>query len=152
MAAPELQSDEPIAGDGAAMAHILEQAGVTRERPVRVTGRAGLTAVFWLCQNGYAQAAYVHPNWIARLPAGAALLIPHACRANELTGLLRGVAGPEGQLLIVQACSEAPARDENSVAATLASLGYRVEGHISEGARQVYIARSRGLPRLSRAA
>jgi hypothetical protein len=152
MAAPELQSDEPIAGDGAAMAHILEEAGVTRERPVRVTGRAGLTAVFWLCQNGYAHAAYVHPKWIAKMPAAAALLIPHPCRPNELIALLHGAARSEGQLLIVQACSEPPGRDETGVAATLASLGYRVEGHISDGARQVYIARSRGLPRLSRAA
>src|ERR1700679_2349382 len=112
MAAPELQSDEPIAADGAAMAHILEEAGVTRERPVRVTGRAGLTAVFWLCRSGYAHAAYVHPDWIAKMPAAAALLIPHACRPEELIGLLHGAAGPEGQLLIVQACSEPPGKDE----------------------------------------
>jgi hypothetical protein len=65
-------------------------------------------------------AAYVHPDWIAKLPAAAPLLIPHACRPSELIGLLHGAAGPEGQLLIVQACSEPPGRDENGVAATLA--------------------------------
>jgi hypothetical protein len=152
MAAPELQSDEPIAGDAAAMARILGEAGVTRDRLVRVTGRAGLTAVFWLCRAGWAQAAYVHPKWIPGMPAAAALLIPHPCRPDELIGLLHGAAMPKGRLLIVQAGSEAPGAGENGFAAALASLGYRVEGHIFDGVHQVYIARSRGLPRLRQAA
>jgi hypothetical protein len=152
MAASDPQSNEPIAADGAALIRILTEAGVTRERPVRVTGRAGLTAVFWLCRNGYQDAAYVHPNWIGRIPAATALLIPHACRAKELLGLLHGAAGCEDRLLIVQACSGAPAEGEDEIGAALAALGYRVEDHLSDANREIFIARSHRLPRFSRAA
>jgi hypothetical protein len=140
-----LQAVHALAADGRALHRVLKQAGLTKDSVVRVTGPAGPTAALWLYRHGYEYAAYVHPNWVAAKTSADALLIPHACGAEELSGLLQdGDCVREGGVLIVQASSDRFARSFDSLRAMLRPRGYQVEKHISDRGLDICIARRLG--------
>jgi hypothetical protein len=139
MAGSTLQPTPPLAADGAALSHVLQWAGVTKESVVRVTGPAGPTAVLWLCRHRYKNAAYVPLHWVAAMAATDALLIPQACAPSELSRILQdGACVREGGVLIVQT------PPEKAVDAVLEPLGYEIEQHLSDKGCDVCIARRRG--------
>jgi hypothetical protein len=140
-----LQPALPLAADGAALSRVLQRAGVTKTSVVRVTGPAGLAAIFWLSRHGYDRAAYVHPNRVATMDPVDALLVPHACQAQALTDLIQGGGClREGGVLIVQAPPAGLVGVNDSVPAVLEPLGYAVEQPLSDKGRDIYIARRRG--------
>jgi hypothetical protein len=142
-----------LATDGRALARVLARAGLTRESIVRVTGPAGPTATLWLNRHGYDHAAYVHPNWVAARAAADALLIPHACGAEELADLLHdGDCVRDGGVLILQAAPDRFAKGYDSLYSVLQPLGYRMEQHISDRGLDIHIARRSGAGRFGKAA
>jgi hypothetical protein len=151
MASSSLQPAQPLAADGGALSRVLQQAGVSRDSVLRVTGAAGLTAIFWLCRHGYERAAYVHPDRVATMVPADALLIPQACGTRALAVLLQGGGClREGGALIVQTLSEAQGGDD--LRAVLEPLGYQIERRLSDKGRGVCVARRRGRPDLRKAA
>ena len=148
-----LQPTQPLAADGAALTSILQQAGVTKTSLVRVTGPAGPTAVLWLGRHGYERAAYVYSNRVATMQPADALLVPHACRTQELADLLGGGGCVrEGGVLVAQTQSERFVPGYDSVSAVLEPLGYQVERRVCDKGRDVYIARRRGVGGLKQTA
>jgi hypothetical protein len=146
MATFALQPTPPLAADGAALVRALQQAGVTKDKVIRVTGSAGATAVLWLCRHGYERAAYVHAHWVAAMGSVDALLIPHACGAEELADLLRGDGCVrEGGVLIVQTPPNGTVQGRDDICELLQPLGYRVEHKLSDKGRDICIARLCGV-------
>jgi hypothetical protein len=141
MAKLAVQPTPPLAADGAALAHVLHRAGVTKGSAIRVTGPTGPTAVLWLYRHGYERAAYVHPNWVATMGSVDALLVPHACGAQELSDLLHNArCMREGAVLIVQTPPNGSAQGLDSIPDLLRPMGYRIEHCLSEKGREVCIA------------
>ena len=139
------QVSAPLAADGVALARVLQMAGLTKASPVRVTGPAGLTAIYWLGRHGYNHAAYVNPNQVGAMTACPALLIPHACGARELAILLQdGECLREEGILIVQASPTRYAQGHDSVANLLRELGFELVHDFYDRGRDLYIARRRG--------
>jgi len=137
-----LQPTPPLAADGAALAHVLKCAGVTKRSPVRVVGPAGLIAVIWLCRNGYERAVLMAGRLGSKADQADAVLIPHACGCAELADLLEhGVRLGENGVLIVQANARRTADDVESVPSLLVSRGYQIEQSLLDKGRAVYIAR-----------
>ena len=148
-----LQPGHTLAADGRALNRVLRQAGLTKDSVLRVTGPAGPAAALWLNRHGYERAAYVHPNWVAAMGSADALLVPHACGAEELADLLHeGDCVREGGALIVQASSDRFTRGFDSLRALLQPLGYQIEKHISDRGLDIYIARRAWLGRVNQAA
>jgi hypothetical protein len=146
MATFALQPAPPLAADGAALARVLQRAGLAKDSVIRVTGHAGPTAALWLSRHGYDRAAYVHAHWVATMESVDALLIPHACGALELADLLQGAkCMREGGALIVQTAPNGQAQGHDNGDGLLQALGYQVEHRLSERGRDVCIARRRGL-------
>jgi hypothetical protein len=135
----------PLAADGGALARTLRQAGVAKGANIRVTGAAGVTAVLWLYRYGYEGAYYIHPNWAGARGQADVLLIPNSCEPEELAALLaRGHGLRAGGLVIVQA---APYRGEpelDTIPTVLAATGCRIQAHMAEHGREVFIGRFAG--------
>lgn len=150
MAIHTFQPARPLAADGAELGRALQRARAAKTDLIRVTGPAGLTAMLWLCRNGYERAVFVRPGSVAAQAPADALLIPHACGLGELTEVLgRGDSLREGGALIVQtAASESP----ESQSLILEPLGYRVEHRLSDRGRSVLIARRCGIGGFKKAA
>jgi hypothetical protein len=153
MATRTLQPTQPIAADGAALARILQQAGLSKTSVIRLTGPAGLTATLWLCRHGYEHAAYVHPNWVGTMGSADALIAPHACGSEELADLLQaGMCLRAGGVLIAQTSPNRTALGDIDLAVLLDPLGYQIEHRVSDKGRDVFIARRRGSPGFRKAA
>jgi hypothetical protein len=139
------QPAQPLAADGAALAYVLDRAGVTKTSLIRATGFAGPTAVLWLNNHGYERAAYVHAHWISVMEPVDALLIPHTCTAEALSNLLQGGGGlREGGALIVQSVSGRDNQGSDSIHGVLRPLGFMVESRVHDKGRNIYIARRVG--------
>jgi hypothetical protein len=153
MAIRTVQPAQPLAADGDALTRVLQQAGVTKNSVVRVTGPAGLTAIYWLCRHGYERAAYVHPNRVATMEPADALLVPQTCGTQALADLLKGGGClREGGVLVVQTPSGGFVLGGNSVSTVLEPLGYQVEQRLIDKGRDVYIARRHGVDGFKKAA
>lgn len=136
---------QPLAADSAALTRVLGRAGVTKQSLVRVTGSAGPTAMLWLSQHGYDRAAYVPASRVREMDPADALLIPHACPAEELADTLRsGACLREGGVLIVQTPAQRVVQGLDAIPAVLEPLGYAVEQQLREMGRTIQIARRRG--------
>jgi hypothetical protein len=139
-----LQPAQPLAADGAALARILQQAGLTKASIIRITGPAGLTAALWLCRHGYEHAAYIHANWVGAMGSVDALIAPHACASEDLAALLQSGEGLRaGAVVIVQVARDCSAQGLDSPAALLDRHGYQLEHRLSDKGREVFIARRR---------
>jgi hypothetical protein len=148
-----LQPAQPLAADGAALARILQQAGLTKTSVIRVTGPAGLTASLWLCRHGYQRAAFVHANWVGTMGTVDALVAPHACGDQELADLLQaGACLRDGGVLIAQIPSNHLAQGGVDLAVLLDPLGYRVAHRVSDKGRDVLVARRHTSPGFKKAA
>ena len=102
--------------------------------------------MLWLYRHGYERAAYVHANWVATMGSVDALLVPHACGAQELFDLLHNAqCMREGAVLIVQTSPNGSAQGHDNVPDLLQPLGYRIEHCLSEKGRDICIARFRGV-------
>lgn len=146
MATIALQPTPPLAADGAALAHALHCAGVTKASAIRVTGPAGPTAVLWLYRHGYEHADYVHAHWVATMGSVDALLVPHACGAQELADLLQDAKWMrEGAVVIVQTLANDSSPGHHSIPDLLEPLGYQIERCLSDKGRNVCIARLGGM-------
>lgn len=149
-----LQPTAPLAADGAALAHVLQRAGVSRNSLIRVTGPAGPTAMLWLGHNGYRRTVYARAiSANAPTEPADAWLVPHACTKPELAELLEGVeALREGGVLILQAAARRAADDLDGVLSLLHAFDFRIELSLLDKGRVVYIARRQGLGGFKQAA
>ncbi len=139
------QPASPLASDGAALAQALGRAQVGKESLICVTGPAALTAMLWLARRGYDRAVLATGS-AARLGQPAdALLIPHACSVEQLSGILaKGAWLGEGGALIVQI---AEARDDSAgdgFRRLLSDLGFSSLHRLTDRGRTVWIARRAG--------
>lgn len=148
-----LQPVLPIAADADALRRALRRAGVAHDSRLLVTGPAGLTALIWLYRHDYPQAVYVPANRVAdlRMP-GDALLIPHACRTEELAEMLGdGHCVREGGALIVQAPVMRQA-ELVTVPTVLERVGFEVETQLAGRGHRIYLARRVGADGFRKAA
>ncbi len=141
------QADDPLSS-------ILNDAGVTRASAVRVTGKAGLAPLIWLCRMGFDNVAYLRPGDAGPADPGDALLILHSATAGELERLLDDHGRlREGGVLIVQTpAGRAPNSGRDPIHAVLEEAGYVVERCIHRHSREVHVARRRCGFELSKAA
>lgn len=148
-----LQPTLPIAADGHALRRALRRADIAHDSRVLVTGPAGPAALIWLYRHDYPYAAYVHANRIAAMPTpGDALLIPHACSADELARMLGdGGCVREGGALIVQAPA-IRAAELRTVPSVLKGNGFAVEAELPGRGHSVFVARRVGVDGFKRAA
>jgi hypothetical protein len=140
-----LQPALPIAADTEAMRHVLRRADVAHGSQMLVTGPAGLTAVIWLYRHGYPRAIYIPEGRVAGTAApGDALLIPHACPAEELADVLGdGGCVRDGGVLIVQA-PDIRTGELETLPAVMERTGFAVETQIASRGHAVYVARRAG--------
>jgi hypothetical protein len=136
MTALTFNPSQPIAADSAALNRVLHRARVHKDSLVRVCGKAGMTAMLWLCRHGYQRAAYSHAGCLGATDAADVLLIPNLCGPDELGEILgRGGRLREDGVLIVQGGEGSPA--------LLQAFGFEVEHRLSDKGRAVYVARRR---------
>ena len=141
---------QPLAANGVELARALQGAQISKTDVIRLAGPAGLKAMLWLCRQGYEQAMFVCSEGVGAQGPADALLVPHACAARELAGLLEvGKTVREGGALIVQL---AASETSEAMAALLEPHGYRIERRLSHAGRTVLIARRFALAGLRRAA
>ena len=142
-----LQPAAPLAADGAALAHVLQRAGVSRNSLIRVTGPAGPTAMLWLGRNGYRRTVYARAiSGGAQTEPADAWLVPHACSKAELAELLESVeALRDGGVLILQAAARRTAEDGDGVLGLLHAFDFQIELSLVDRGRIVYVARRQGL-------
>jgi hypothetical protein len=143
----------PIAADGDALRRALRRANVSHDSRLLVTGPAGLAALVWLYRHDYPSALYIHADRIAATPTqGDVLLVPHACPAAELAGMLGdGHCVREGGALIVQATAVHD-DERQAMAATLDGAGFVIEAQLAGHGHCVCVARRMGLMGFTRAA
>lgn len=138
---------------GEVLAQVLTRAGATKTSVVRVLGPNALAALIWLCRHGYDNAGYCRPGARAGTENGDVLLIPSTCTTDEIEHLLEGGAPlREGGLLIVQTTAERVPDGSDLVHPVLERLGFRVEGCLHRGARELHLARRSSQPPLRAAA
>jgi hypothetical protein len=138
------------ANPGANLPDIFQYAGVDRRSLIQITGPDALPALLWLCRQGYESVGYVRSG--APHPAEPidALIIPHACTADELLSLLDGAPRVRaGGALILHTAQGTGAPDSGAqnkdIETVLERFGYHVAGRFGRGAHAVSVAR-RGSP------
>lgn len=140
-----VQPSPPLAADGGAMNRVLHQAGVAKADRIWVTGPAGLTALIWLSREGYTEASYAHANRIGAMGAADALLIPHACAPADLADMVHDATClREGGALVAQIWTGPSSAWAGDASSFIESLGFHVEGRVSESGRTICIARRVG--------
>lgn len=121
---------------------ILKDAGVTKDSAVRVTGKAGLAPLIWLCRMGFDNVAYIRPGDPAPTDTGDALLVLHSASAAELEQILADHGRlREGGVLIVQTPDVRTPDGRDPIHLILERAGYAVERCIARRSREVHVAR-----------
>ena len=144
---------QPLASDGAALLRVLAAAGVEKDELIRVVGPSGPIAALWLGRHGYARAVFVRAAAGDQSRPSDALLIPHACTAEELEQLLgRGQAVRDGGAIIVQTRLGPNGEEAEEEAAVLRRLGYLAQRRMNDKGRPICIARRVGFPTAEKAA
>jgi hypothetical protein len=137
---------------GSELLGLLGQAHVQKSDLIRVTGPSGLSALLWLCRQGFEQVGYMKPGYGPHEEPDA-LIVAHTCDELSLRRLLG--AGPhvrEGGVLIFQSTlCDASATRADPIHRLLESHGYRVERCLHGARRELHVAR-RCEPRARKAA
>jgi hypothetical protein len=121
---------------------ILQDAGVTKDSAVRVTGKAGLASLIWLCRMGFDNVAYVRPGDPAPTDPGDVLLVLHSASTAELEQILADHGRVrEGGVLIAQTSDVRTPDDRAPIHLLLERAGYAVERCIARRSREVHVAR-----------
>jgi hypothetical protein len=120
---------------------VLRRAGIDQHSVIQITGPDGFPTLLWLCRHGFENVGYVRSGTPCPAETADALIIPHACTADELVALLdRGPRVRHGGTLVFRAIA---ANDEASraIEAVLHRFGYHVAVRCPGGRREVSIAR-----------
>jgi hypothetical protein len=120
---------------------VLRRAGIDQHSVIQITGPEGFPTLLWLCRHGFENVGYVRCGSPCPAETADALIIPHACTADELVALLdRGPRVRHGGTLVFRA---AGANDEavRAIEAVLHRFGYHVAVRLAGGRRTVSIAR-----------
>jgi len=137
-----MPQSSPGLSRGPDLVDLLEQSQVHKSSLIRVTGPSGLSALLWLCRQGYEQVGYLRPGHGPHEQPDA-LIIAHTCDQLSLQRLLS--TGPhvrEGGVLIFQ--SPLPAQAEGDlIHRCLARFGYAVERCLPGTRRELHVARRR---------
>ena len=124
-----------------ALVRVLQQAGVSKNDLIHVSGPGSLPALLWLCRQGYAKALHLTPQSPrCAIEAADALLIPHLPKACDLTSVLRSAGRlREGGVLIIRAGSRlGPAETLVQIAP---AFGYLIENQLHETGHMIVVAR-----------
>jgi hypothetical protein len=145
------KSERPHPSPTDALSTILARAGLGKSSIIRVTGRAGLAALLWLCRHGYEQVGYARGG-PGTSDDGDLVLAPQTCDLNDLSNLLRFGPRPRiGGVLIVQTPAPADATLDPA-RVLLERSGYRVERCLRGQHRELHVARRRPCADQQRAA
>jgi hypothetical protein len=131
-------SDDRSRAPGEPLGEILQDAGVTVESEILVTGPAALPALLWFCRRQYQHVCLVR----GRAPANDCdcVLAPGTCDAAALARLLEeGPRVRKGGVLIV--VTPEPSADADPAHRLLEDHGFRIERCIHGAHRELHVAR-----------
>ncbi len=145
------KSERPLPSPTDALSTILSSAGLGKSSIIRVTGRAGLAALLWLCRHGYEQVGYARGG-PGTSDDGDLVLAPQTCDLDDLSNLLRFGPRPRvGGVLMVQTPTPTDAALDPA-RLLLEGCGYRVERCLRGQHRELHVARRRTSAEQQRAA
>jgi hypothetical protein len=124
-----------------ALVRVLQQAGVSKNDLIHVSGPGSLPALLWLCRQGYDKALHLTPQSPrCAVEAADALLIPHLSEACDLTSLLRSAGCVrEGGVLIIRTGGRFGSAE--TLAQVAPAFGYGIETRICETGHTIVVAR-----------
>ncbi len=137
-----MRNPSKVAGQAGAprLTDILHRAGIDKHSVIQVTGPDAFSALLWFCRHGYETAGYTRCGAPHPAEPVDALVVPHACGADELLMLLDGAprVHPGGALVFHSAANA----DEDAITSVLGRFDYHLLARYPHG---VCVAR-RGAP------
>lgn len=122
---------------------LLESVGVTKRSHIHVTGDSALSALIWLCSQGYDHVSYVRPNRRKSVADPDALIVAETCGEVGLQDALRLASRMRpGGILIVPVQKLTPALAA-SFERAIRKGGFTTERRLPDGSHDLIVARRR---------